>query len=123
MTRLRCRNDIATSVAITADGRIAATASLAGEVTLWRVLTGVRLFGFSCPMSVSALALTPSGDRIFVRDHGSVTVHSLTNAAYVRPIARLFTQSTITAFAVNAALPVYVLCGTARGQVAYVRTS
>jgi WD40 repeat protein len=111
-----------TAVAITADGQTAATGSLTGDVVVWDVETGIPLHRFSCPAVVSALALTPNGERVLVGDHESLSVHPLADTSPQQPIARLITRSGVTALAVNPALPAYVLCGTASGQVAYVRT-
>ncbi len=120
--RLPCRAEVVTAVAITADGQTAATGSLTGDVIVWDVVTGIPVLRFSCPTVVSALALTPNGDRVLVGDHESLSVHPLADTSPQPPIARLITRSGVTALAVNPALPAYVLCGTASGQVAYVRT-
>ena len=120
--RLPCRAEVVTAVAITADGQTAATGSLTGEIVVWDVVTGIPLHRFSCPAVVSALALTPNGDRVLVGDYESLSVHPLADTSPQPPIARLITRSGVTALAVNPALPAYVLCGTASGQVAYVRT-
>ncbi len=121
MVRLICRADLLTAVAIAADGRLAATGSISGDVIVWDVPAGVALHRLGLPTVVSALALTPRGDRLIIGDDESLSVYTVPGVDQGRPAARLVTRSRVTAVAVNPAMPSYVLCGTASGQVIYLR--
>jgi hypothetical protein len=100
---------------------MAATGSLTGDVVIWDVPTGVAVHRLTCPAIVSALALTPRADRLIIGDHESLSVYPIPDTSPRSPVARLVTRSRVTAVAVNPAMPSYVLCGTASGQVTYVR--
>jgi hypothetical protein len=121
MVRLRCRADLVTAVDISGDGWLAATGSIAGEVMLWDVPTGVPVHRFTCPGVISALGIAPCGTRIIVGDHESVSVYAIPDVPAPVPVARLSTGSRVTALTVNPGMPSYVLCGTASGQVMYLR--
>jgi WD40 repeat protein len=119
--RLTCRAGMLTAVDMSSDGWTAATGSVTGDVILWDVSTGLPLHRLSCPGTVCALALSPCGKRIIVGDHASLSVYAIPDVSQPPPIARLITRTRVTAVALNPAFPSYVLCGTASGQVAYVR--
>jgi len=121
LLRLNCRAGLLTAVDITVDGWTAATGSITGDVVLWDVATGLPVHRLTCPGVVSALAFTPSGKRLLIGDHTSLWVYVVPAVSQPSLVARLITRSRVAALAVNPALPSYVLCGTASGQVAYVR--
>ncbi len=121
INRLTCRAGLLTAVDITVDGWTAATGSITGDIVLWDVATGLPVHRLTCPGVVCALAFTPCGRRLLVGDHSSLWVYVVPAVSQPSPVARLVTRSRVTALAVNPALPSYVLCGTASGQVAYVR--
>ena len=121
MIRLFSRSELLTAVDITADGRLAATGSISGDVIVWDVPTGLALHRLGLPTLVSALALTPGGRRLIIGDDESLAVYAVPGVTHGCPVARLVTRSRVTAIAVNPAMPSYVLCGTDSGQVMYLR--
>jgi hypothetical protein len=118
------------AVAISADGRHVAAGCITGDVTVWDVATAEVRLRLHCERGVTALCLTPQGDRIVVGDDDSATVHMIVdepNAGYAEShahgtvVGRLATRAGVTALAANPAMPYDVMLGTMSGQVAYVR--
>jgi hypothetical protein len=113
-----------TSVALTADGHHGAAAIANGEVTLWDLLTGQVRLRLRHTTLVTAVCLTPPGDRLVIGDNETLTVLDATiasSATRARDTARLVVRAAVTALAANPVLDRLVLFGTASGQVTYVR--
>jgi WD40 repeat protein len=130
LLRLPRQNGVVTAVAISADGRHVAAACATGDITVWHVESEQIRMRLCAERFVSALCLTPRGDRVVLGEGDSATVHMVTDLTNNGPaesdatdtvVGRLATRATVTALAANPAMPCDILLGTANGQVAYIR--